>query len=98
MKKKTTSAKRIMLAVMITVPMLSLILWGHNTGVAAKTQDTYKSLEIFSNVLSIIQKNYVIFHSIVIQPFSHMNLHIFYIVCIVEQNTFLLQKVAIDYL
>ncbi|MBU0483884.1 MAG: S41 family peptidase [Proteobacteria bacterium] len=59
MKKKIASAKIIMLAVVITVPILSLILWGNNTGVAAKTQDTYKSLEIFSNVLSIIQKNYV---------------------------------------
>ncbi len=29
------------------------------SGAAASSTDTYKSLEVFSNVLSLIQKNYV---------------------------------------
>ncbi|OGR07476.1 MAG: peptidase S41 [Deltaproteobacteria bacterium RIFOXYD12_FULL_50_9] len=36
-----------------------IVFWTQQRDVSAKTEDTYKSLETFSNVLSMVQKNYV---------------------------------------
>ncbi|MEW6218765.1 MAG: S41 family peptidase [Thermodesulfobacteriota bacterium] len=38
---------------------LLLLAWGQHDRIAAETQDVYKDLETFSNVLSIIQRSYV---------------------------------------
>ena len=57
--KKTHIFKKTILVAAICIPILSLTLLERNSGVSAKTQDTYKNLEIFSNVLSIVEKNYV---------------------------------------
>ncbi len=59
MKPKFPLSKKWLLVLVICVPMLSLVLWEKSTPVSAKTQDIYKDLETFSNVLSLIQKNYV---------------------------------------
>jgi len=60
MKKPFFSAgKKIMLLVLIAVPVLLFAFREQPTIVDAKTQDAYKSLETFSNVLSIVEKNYV---------------------------------------
>ena len=59
MKPKSPMSKKWLLVLVICVPMLSLLLWEKSTPVSAKTQDIYKDLETFSNVLSLIQKNYV---------------------------------------
>lgn len=59
MKKKTTFFKKILLITVICIPAFSLFLWERDSGVQAKTEDIYKNLEIFSGVLSLLQKNYV---------------------------------------
>ncbi len=57
--KKRSVAKRILLFAAICIPAtITILLWQHPTS-SARTQDTYKNLEIFADVLSIIQKNYV---------------------------------------
>ncbi|MGV1099449.1 S41 family peptidase [Thiovibrio sp. JS02] len=40
------------------VSMAAILLWNYST-VTAKTADTYKSLEAFSNVLNLVEENYV---------------------------------------
>ncbi len=50
--------KTLLIALLIT-PVLTVALWSNGPGADAKPHDTYKSLEVFSNVLSLIQKNYV---------------------------------------
>lgn len=57
-KKISTLRKTLLIALLIT-PVLTVALWSHGPGANAKPHDTYKSLEVFSNVLSLIQKNYV---------------------------------------
>lgn len=57
--KKNHIFKKAVLVAAICIPILSLMLFERNSGISAKTQDTYKNLEIFSNVLSIVEKNYV---------------------------------------
>ena len=49
--------KKILLASLCAI-LGSLVLWNYST-VTATTQDTYKSLEAFSNVLNLVQENYV---------------------------------------
>ena len=52
-------SKKWFLLILIALPLLYLNLWENHSPLSAKTQDTYKNLETFSNVLSLIQKNYV---------------------------------------
>ncbi len=52
-------SKKWLLLILVALPLLYLNLWENHSPVSAKTQDTYKNLETFSNVLSLIQKNYV---------------------------------------
>ncbi|MBU0729259.1 MAG: S41 family peptidase [Proteobacteria bacterium] len=60
MKFKTKPlVKKLIFTAALSVTIFSIIFWSHDSGVSARTQDTYKNLEAFSNVLSIIQKNYV---------------------------------------
>ena len=57
--KKHSVAKRILIFTAICIPAtITLLLWWQPTSIA-RTQDTYKNLEVFADVLSIIQKNYV---------------------------------------
>ncbi|MDF1578736.1 MAG: S41 family peptidase [Desulfurivibrionaceae bacterium] len=57
--KKTTTLRKTLLIALIATPILAVTLWSNGSGADAKPHDTYKSLEVFSNVLSLIQKNYV---------------------------------------
>lgn len=60
MKSQKTTAKKWLLILLVCLPVLCVALWERSAApVSAKTQDTYKNLETFANVLSIIQKNYV---------------------------------------
>ncbi len=59
MKSQTSISKKWFLLILIALPLLTLNIWENHSPVSAKTQDTYKNLETFSNVLSLIQKNYV---------------------------------------
>jgi carboxyl-terminal processing protease len=52
-------SKKILLSTIICVPLLSLVFWQQNGRVSATPQRIYENLEIFSNVLSIVQANYV---------------------------------------
>ncbi|MEW6501662.1 MAG: S41 family peptidase [Thermodesulfobacteriota bacterium] len=58
-EQKKTLLKRLSIPFALIVVLLTMALWEHPTRVSAKTQDAYKSLETFSNVLSLIQENYV---------------------------------------
>ena len=58
-RKKGNIFRKAVLVALICIPILSLTLLDRDSGVSAKTQDTYKHLEIFSNVLSIVKKSYV---------------------------------------
>ncbi|MCK4838969.1 MAG: S41 family peptidase [Desulfobulbaceae bacterium] len=51
--------RKTLLIALLIAPVLTVSLWSNGTGALAKPHDTYKSLEVFSNVLSLIQKNYV---------------------------------------
>ena len=55
-----TSTKRsiIITAISLCVAAGSLLAWNYST-VSATAQDTYESLEAFSNVLNLVQENYV---------------------------------------
>lgn len=55
-----TSTKRsiIIAAISLCVAAGSLLAWNYST-VSATAQDTYESLEAFSNVLNLVQENYV---------------------------------------
>ncbi|MEN8135211.1 MAG: S41 family peptidase [Thermodesulfobacteriota bacterium] len=57
--KKTSPLRKILLIALLITPVLSVALWANGPAAHAKPHDTYKSLEVFSNVLSLIQKNYV---------------------------------------
>lgn len=48
-----------LLATTIILPVLTFVILAYGPTVNAKPHDTYQSLETFSNVLSLIQKNYV---------------------------------------
>ncbi len=50
--------KKLLFFITLCAPLATIILWTYSTG-NAKTQDTYKSLEAFSNVLNLVQENYV---------------------------------------
>jgi carboxyl-terminal processing protease len=51
--------RKTLVIALIATPILAVTFWPNNGGADAKPRDTYKSLEVFSNVLSLIQKNYV---------------------------------------
>lgn len=59
MKKKTSLFWKTLVIALVCLPAFSLIFLEHDTKVQAKTQDIYKNLEIFSNVLNLLEKNYV---------------------------------------
>ncbi len=55
-----SAAKKILLIAAICIPAtVTLLLWQQHAAMSAKSQDTYKSLETFADVLSLIQRNYV---------------------------------------
>ncbi len=54
----TKSTLKKFFLVSLGVSIASILLWNYST-VTAKTQDTYKSLEAFSNVLNLVEENYV---------------------------------------
>jgi len=58
-EKKKTLLKRLSIPVVLVAILFALALWEEPARVSAKTQDAYKSLETFSNVLSLVQENYV---------------------------------------
>ncbi|MBU0673574.1 MAG: S41 family peptidase [Proteobacteria bacterium] len=57
--KNFSKTSKFILATALALPFLCLVLWTESPGPSAQPHDTYKSLETFSNVLSLIQKNYV---------------------------------------
>lgn len=59
MLKKHPLTRKILLITALCLPIVFLVLWENNSGLSAKPQDTFKHLEEFANVLSIIKKNYV---------------------------------------
>lgn len=59
MKKHSPVVKKILVIVLICLPVFTLLFWERNSWVEAKTEDIYKNLETFSNVLSLVEKNYV---------------------------------------
>ncbi len=58
MKSSTKRSVTKIIAVSLCVAAGSLLAWNHSL-VTATTQDTYESLEAFSNVLNLVQENYV---------------------------------------
>lgn len=58
MNKKSKRSIKTVIVFAICVTFASLLVWNHPASVA-KTQDTYKDLEAFANVLSLVQENYV---------------------------------------
>jgi len=58
-RKKRSFLPKILIVLAISIPIFSIFLWEQPQGVCARTEDTYKNLEAFSNVLSIVQQNYV---------------------------------------
>lgn len=58
-KRKMPKIKKFLLAAALVLPVLSFAVLSFGPDASAKPHDTYKSLETFSNVLSLIQKNYV---------------------------------------
>jgi carboxyl-terminal processing protease len=57
--KKMSRRKKTLVTALLLTPVLAFTLWTNGPGAQAKPHDTYQSLEIFSNVLSLIQSNYV---------------------------------------
>ncbi len=58
MKSSTKRSVIKIIVVSLCVASGSLLAWNYST-VTATTQDTYESLEAFSNVLNLVQENYV---------------------------------------
>lgn len=58
-RKKMVHLRKTLLVALLLLSVVTLSLWDNGPGAEAKPHDTYQSLEIFSNVLSLIQKNYV---------------------------------------
>lgn len=57
--KKYPLGRKLLLVLILSLPIFAISVWKSSDGVAAKTQDAYKNLETFSNVLSIVQQSYV---------------------------------------
>ena len=58
-EKKKTLIKRLSIPLALCAILLVMAVWEQPLRVSAKTQDAYRNLEIFSNVLSLVQENYV---------------------------------------
>jgi carboxyl-terminal processing protease len=58
-KNRPAISKKFLAFAVLVIPALALLLFMQGRGATASTHDTYQSLEVFSNVLSLIQKNYV---------------------------------------
>jgi len=58
MKISTKRTIKKFFIISLCVSLGTMLLWNYST-VTAKTQDTYKSLEAFSNVLNLVEENYV---------------------------------------
>lgn len=58
-EKKKTLLKRLTIPLALVGILFVMALWEQPARVSAKTQDAYKSLETFSNILSLVQENYV---------------------------------------
>jgi carboxyl-terminal processing protease len=56
---KNSLRRKLLLISVICLPLVLISFWRYSDGVAAKTQDTYKNLETFSSVLSLVQQSYV---------------------------------------
>lgn len=56
--KSPTKRSVTIIAISLCIAAGSLLAWNYST-VTATTQDTYESLEAFSNVLNLVQENYV---------------------------------------
>lgn len=59
MRTQTSLSRKILFVALVALPCLGIIFWEYDSKVQAKTQDVYKNLEIFSNVLNLLDKNYV---------------------------------------
>ncbi|NTV13800.1 MAG: S41 family peptidase [Desulfobulbaceae bacterium] len=59
MKKPRASFRKYLLTALVVTCVLFLTVVMQNRGATASVNDTYQNLEVFSNVLSLIQKNYV---------------------------------------
>ncbi|MBU0479819.1 MAG: S41 family peptidase [Proteobacteria bacterium] len=57
--RKFSTARKIVMTLLIITPILAVFLFSQGRDATAKPHDTYESLEVFSNVLSLIQKHYV---------------------------------------
>ncbi len=57
-KDRRRFPRKFLVLTLLVVPGLAWLLFA-NPGARASTHDTYQSLEVFSNVLTLIQKNYV---------------------------------------
>ena len=58
-KNRPTISRKFLAFTVLVIPTLAWLLLLQSPGATASTHDTYQSLEVFSNVLSLIQKNYV---------------------------------------
>ena len=58
-KRKMRKLTKYLLATTLILPVLTFAVLAYGPTASAKPHDTYQSLETFSNVLSLIQKNYV---------------------------------------
>ncbi len=59
MKNKKTLTYKLLIFALICLPLLSLSVERHWSKAEARPQEIYRNLEIFSNVLDLLQKNYV---------------------------------------
>lgn len=58
-KVNSPAIKKFLLIILVITPCLAIASWTQSSLAKAEPHDTYQSLETFSNVLSLIQKNYV---------------------------------------
>jgi carboxyl-terminal processing protease len=59
-KKRPFSVRKLILTSLVGVPLFTLALWHHDGPVSATTPEKiYENLEIFANVLSLVQDSYV---------------------------------------
>ncbi|MFO7760581.1 MAG: S41 family peptidase [Thermodesulfobacteriota bacterium] len=56
---KKNLIKKLVIIFIICLPFFTLLFWGQNSCVKANSQDVYENLETFSNVLHLLETNYV---------------------------------------
>ncbi len=59
MKAKNTLLKRLVIIPVICLPFFTFFFWGQNSCVKADSKNVYEDLETFSNVLHLLEMNYV---------------------------------------